>query len=110
MASSEVKGAAGLHWRAIVDEKSNLPWPSPAHNWAGRAAFSDCLDRVEKDAERIAYRGFSRNRICNRGNGHEALRLGEWEWPSGFRHYVIDHDVRPLREFEIFILERGKSR
>jgi hypothetical protein len=91
------------HWRASYDEESELPWPKPEHNWAGRAAFLDSLDRVEAVAERVAYRGLSLCRMCGCRNGHEALRMAEWEWPAGFRHYLAAHCVRPSTEFEAFI-------
>jgi len=96
------------YWRASYDEESELPWPTPEKNWAGRAAFLHSLDRVEVDAKRVAYRGFSICRVCRCSNGNEDLRLSEWVWPAGYRHYVVDHDVRPSTDFEAFIL--GMSR
>jgi hypothetical protein len=94
------------HWRWSIDESSELPWPEPQPKWRDRAAFLGCLDRVEAAATRIAYRGFSRCRLCGQRNGHEALRLARWEWPAGFRHYISDHDVRPSTEFRQFVATR----
>jgi hypothetical protein len=91
------------YWRRSYDEESELPWPIPEPGWVGRAGFLASLDQVEAVAERIAYRGFSLCRLCGRMNGHEGLRLAEWEWPAGFRHYVADHEIRPSRAFEAFI-------
>ena len=92
------------HWRTSHQEESDLPWPGSEPVWEGRAAFLVALDQVEVHAERIAYRGHSLCRLCGSTNGYEGLRLKEWEWPAGYRHYVVDHDVRPSREFETFIL------
>lgn len=64
------------------------------------------LDPAERLCERIAYRGHSSCRLCHAKNGFESLRLDGWEWPSGFRHYVEVHGVRPTRAFEAFILNR----
>jgi hypothetical protein len=104
----DVKPLYEGHWRASYDGESDLPWPQPELDWADWAAFLDALDSAEARAERIAYRGFSHCRICGCMNGSEAFRLAEWEWPAGFRHYVADHCVRPSREFEAFVVDRGR--
>jgi hypothetical protein len=72
-------------------------------DWADQAAFLDASDSTEAQAARIAYRDFSHCRICG-----EAFRLAKWEWPAGFRHDVVDHDARPSREFEPFVVDRGR--
>lgn len=43
-------------------------------------------------------------RICGRLNGCSEFTLGEWQWPSGLRHYVEQHNVKPSDEFIEFIL------
>jgi hypothetical protein len=91
-------------WRGTQNEAADLPWPIPAPLWSGRGALIEALDRAEFAAERIAYRGYSRCRICGRQNGHESLRLAEWEWPAGYRHYIAEHFVRPSPDFERFIM------
>lgn len=91
------------HWRATFEETSELPWPTQKSGWKERGAFLQKLAVVEASAYRIAYRGFSRCRICGRTNGHEALRLDCWEWPAGFRHYIQLHEVRPSSGFVEFI-------
>lgn len=91
------------HWRLSTDEPSELPWPAPVPSWFARGVFLVQLDGVELRAARIAYRGFSYCRLCGRENGHEALRLGCWQWPAGFRHYVADHLVRPTDAFVDFV-------
>jgi hypothetical protein len=95
------------HWRASYDDDSELPWPKPEQDWTGRATFLIALDRAESEAERIVYRGKSYCRLCGCVNGHLAFQLLEWEWPAGYRHYILDHDVRPSTDFESFILNHG---
>jgi len=92
------------YWRATIDERSDLPWPTPDTEWTGRAVFLRFLDGIEAHAERIAYRGMSICRVCGRLNGHEGLRLAGWEWPAGYKHYIADHGVRPSLAFERYIL------
>jgi hypothetical protein len=92
------------YWRAAIDERSDLPWPTAAPEWAGRAVFLRLLDGIEARAERIAYRGISICRVCGRDNGYEAFRLAGWEWPAGYRHYIGEHGVRPSLKFENYIL------
>jgi len=91
------------YWRRSYDEESELPWPMPEPNWDDRVRFLALLDQVEAVAERKAYRGYSRCRVCGRLNGYEGLRLAQWEWPAGFRHYIADHQIRPSPAFEAFI-------
>lgn len=91
------------HWRDAADEPRELPWPVATPSWFARGVFLVQLDRVEARAGRIEYRGLSRCRLCGRANGHEALRLGCWQWPAGFRHYVADHLVRPSDDFVDFV-------
>lgn len=91
-------------WRAYPDEESNLPWPIPGTLWSNRSVFVAALDTVEAKAQRTAYRGYAKCRLCGCRNGHELLRVREWEWPAGFRHYVDLHLVRPTAEFEEFII------
>ena len=91
------------YWRSSHDEASDLPWPEPDSSWQGRPAFLQALDKVEREAERIATRGISYCRLCGQTNGRDELQLAEWAWPAGFRHYVADHDIRPTQQFQQFV-------
>jgi hypothetical protein len=91
------------HWRMSPEEASPFPWPITTDGWLGRAAFLTQLHVLEAAAERVVYRGTSICRLCGCENGHEAFRLGGWEWPSGYRHYIADHQVRPSGQFENFV-------
>jgi hypothetical protein len=93
-------------WRTRIDEESELPWPAKVEHWPARAAFLASLSSIEAVAERIAYRGYSKCRVCGCQNGFESLLLGQWEWPAGFRHYVEEHQVRPSGEFVTLIMGR----
>jgi len=92
-------------WRSSLEADENLPWPQPEQKWHQRAAFLGMLDRAETDAQIVSYRGYSHCRICRCSNGSQSFRLDIWEWPSGFRHYVAEHEVCPSPEFEAFIRE-----
>jgi len=77
--------------------------------WLGRREFMDALTKVQnsKKVEIEAFRGHSKCRICGAKNGHEefVLKIGkiEWRWPSGFLHYVEEHNVRPGLAFQMLI-------
>jgi hypothetical protein len=92
-------------WRSSQQADENLPWPQPETKWPERAAFLKRLDRAEAEAQSISYRGYSPCRICGSRNGSQSFQLDVWEWPSGFRHYVAEHEVRPSPEFELFVRE-----
>jgi len=96
-------------WRSAQVEASELPWPTPDLKWTSSGAFVKRLDALEASAPRVTYRGFSNCRLCGQRNGHEAFRLDVWEWPSGLRHYVAEHHVRPSVDFEQFVSSQGAS-
>ena len=96
-------------WRRSEQEESVLPWPEPTTEWNRRPSFLLSLDQAESIAERVAYRGYSYCRLCGRGNGFETLCLNGWEWPSGLRHYIDMHNVRPSTRFEAFITSTANS-
>ena len=116
--ATELPSYAG-HWRRHEDlaaplrpfeppDDPALPWPVPDPSWPDRAAFLAQLDRVEATAYEVAYRGFSNCRLCGQRNGCAGLRLGSWEWPEGYRHYIADHGVRPEAEFAAFVAARAR--
>jgi hypothetical protein len=90
-----------------MSKRANCHGRHQQKNGLGRKLFLQSLDLVETEAERIAYRGYSLCRLCGCMNGFEGLRLVEWEWPTGYRHYVVNHDMQPSSDFEVFILSRG---
>lgn len=90
-------------WRSSSEADENLPWPVPDATWVQRDAFLDLLGRAEADAQGVAYRGFSSCRLCGCRNGSRSFQLDDWEWPEGFRHYIVDHQVRPSSEFQTFV-------
>ena len=95
-------------WRLLKDGAEDLPWPEPDTNWTDGPSFLDALDLVEATAERVAYRGISLCRLCACHNGSQSLRVIEWEWPAGFRHYVAAHHLRPTEKFEGFIRDYSR--
>lgn len=90
-------------WKSSSDSDENLPWPWPDPRWLQRTTFLRALDRIEVQARKISYRGFSHCRLCGCRNGSRSFQFDIWKWPEGFRHYVADHEVRPSSDFEIFI-------
>lgn len=74
-----------------------------AEPWVGQSEFLAKLNLVEEMAKRTAYRGLSLCRCCRAINGSVTYEHGGWEWPSGFRHYVDAHNVRPTDEFIEFV-------
>ena len=61
------------------------------------------LDVAEAQAQKNSYFGFSTCRLCRCMNGGDEFTLNNWMWPSGFRHYLTDHNVHPSADFVEFI-------
>jgi hypothetical protein len=80
-------------------------WPEP-HDEPQELEkeFLAALAEAEKIAEQVNYRGFSICRLCDKDNGSSEFVLHGWKWPSGFKHYVEVHHIRPSEEFLLFIL------
>lgn len=53
-----------------------------------------------------AYMGYSGCRMCGARNGTLELTDGEFVWPDGLRHYVVDHAVRLPARFVDHVRER----
>ncbi len=86
------------------EHEPNLPKVSEGEPWAGIEEFLHLLEITERSAKRITYRGWSYCRICNEANGSCEFYVDGWTWPSGYRHYIQDHNVRPSSAFQEFIL------
>lgn len=109
----------GYWYEGTPDEgKIYLPKPVPNEKpWKGQRAFLTALAKVEgnaTDGDREIttsrhFKGCSPCRCCdNERNGSgeficTALK-SEWVWPSGFRHYIEVHNVRPSVAFQEFII------
>lgn len=87
-----------------------LPMPVASETgWTGKTEFIKALVEAESGAQVVHYRGFSSCRLCDlRCNGTKEYTLtrdtGTWRWPEGYRHYVLEHNVRPSLAFQEFIL------
>lgn len=44
-------------------------------------------------------RGHSTCRVCGCRNGSAGVSDGTYTWPSGFRHYIEGHNVKPPQDF-----------
>jgi hypothetical protein len=83
---------------------SNQPEPRDMA-WDGRDAFLVALGVLENHAERACYRGWSNCRVCGCMNGSDTFHAKGWQWPSGFVHYVRDHNVKPSADFIAMVTE-----
>ena len=49
------------------------------------------------------YFGWSTCRICEKNNGGEEYYVGDYKWPSGYSHYVKEHNIEVPENFWDFI-------
>lgn len=81
-----------------------LPFPEgSAKSWKGKREFLAALKAKEEIASCSMYRGWSTCRLCSCRNGSSEYSLGSWVWPSGYAHYIKEHNVRPSLAFQKFI-------
>jgi hypothetical protein len=82
-------------------------WPTPAQfideDWNAdeREIVADYLLRGFVSR---TYMGYSQCRICGVDNGALELSDGDYVWPEGFAHYVLEHRIRPPAPFVDHVL------
>lgn len=93
------------YWKTS-DPHSELPWPVPCGTWTKKLKerFLKALAKKEKEAEALHCKGSSYCRLCGETNGSVTYSLDGWLWPSGYRHYIEDHNVRPSLAFEEWVI------
>lgn len=100
-------------WAPILDKGENrMPWDNEYYEWPKESSatvdpdFIEGIGIAEQKAACTSYFGPSTCRICKKLNGNKEYTLGDWTWPEGYRHYIVDHNVQPTLEFEAFIREQ----
>lgn len=96
-------------WSDHEDGNKNLPKAIAKEKaWKGKRKFLAALSKVEHRAQCTHFKGWSNCRCCEKKNGSNEFKLRRlgciWIWPSGFSHYVEEHNIRPSLAFQDFIL------
>lgn len=94
-------------WASSSDDlESNYPWPQerPLPISKDTQHFLNCLDRVESTASYLTYKGLSWCRICECDNGCQEYESGQFVWPSGYSHYIREHNVEVPKDFVDYIV------
>jgi len=82
-----------------------LPKPVPREKpWKGKKEFLKALQMIGELAKIKYYKGWSNCRICGCKNGSTECEFNGWVWPSGLKHYIEEHNVRPSLAFQEFVL------
>lgn len=79
-------------WRDEESSTENLPFPIKRKNKRD-IDFLALLKEVESKAKKLRWRGFSKCRLCGQINGSISYVYNGFEWPSGLRHYVEEHNI-----------------
>lgn len=91
-------------WCSETNDKLPKPVPYP-ESWEGKEDFIKELTELEANhAKEILFKGFSRCRLCSKINGTVTYTAQGWEWPQGYRHYIVDHNVRPSLAFQEMVM------
>lgn len=94
-------------WRS--DEEPDLPIPQPSEDvWFknNKVAIISSIKNIQRIIAPKAYKGSSTCRLCGKLNGSEEYFCADstnpkqiWTWPSGFLHYIEEHNVCPSEAF-----------
>lgn len=65
-----------------------------------RASFLGKLKNVELNHAQVTrFRGWKACEICRKANGSSEYTCGGYTWPSGYAHYIQDHNIHPTEGF-----------
>lgn len=95
------------HLLKINKEDFSYPWPvSESKKWKGKKKneFLRKLFQVEQKAKEWRYSGHSNCRFCSIRNGSGEFDYKNFLWPSGYSHYIEEHDVFPDLDFYNMIM------
>lgn len=93
------------YWYNSYGDAAKYPMPiAKSDEMQDKIAFLINLTKAQEEAERNSYRGWSNCRICGCMNGSAEYHTDKWLWPSGYQHYINDHNVRPSPEFFEYIM------
>lgn len=81
------------YWRQRENVDDGYPWPEE-----GRLPIETkkkVADYLNKGTVAASWRGWSTCRICGKMNGSQCLTDGEFVYPEGYSHYILDHNIMP---------------
>jgi hypothetical protein len=96
------------YWREFEDSKEDLPWPTE-----GRLPSETKQELGKYLMEGKLYeewKGSSRCRICGKANGSTCLINGDFIYPEGYSHYILEHNISPDLDLLAVVLERELSK
>lgn len=108
---------SGYSDEALKWTKDDIKYPSPSdfvdENWVKyypseyasvRQFLLGNVKSKNLEVRKVAYRGFSKCRVCGCPNGSEEYivawnKKGIYTIPSGYLHYLESHSVKPPQDF-----------
>lgn len=107
--NSEIEKKIGF-WKINFKPNENLmpwdqKWPMPIENSAtiDQSHYINKIKNLEKHAACNVYRGPSICRICGISNGCREYTSHHFCWPSGYLHYLEDHNVAIDPDFQLLL-------
>lgn len=83
------------YWRQSENDSDTLPWPIEGESRLPLETKQKITKYLDNGKLHAAYRGWSTCRICGTMNGSTCLTDGEFVYPEGYSHYILDHGVNP---------------
>ena len=102
-------------WKQHIDDGVNLmPWEQkwnqmPIENSAMKDQTDLILklEQIQKQYDmyphKTSYFGASKCRLCGVSNGGDEYCVDNFVWPSGYIHYLKDHNVVCDEKFKIYL-------
>lgn len=81
------------YWRKHEHEQSDLPWP--AEGRLPEETKRLVGEYLLRGRMLVLHKGYARCRLCGEINGNAEYTDGEFVWPVGYAHYIVDHNIMP---------------
>lgn len=63
------------------------------------------LEALQKSAKKLRhYMGYSKCTVCQCLNGTSEYYTDKWAWPTGYLHYLLEHNVQTTEEFYNYVM------
>lgn len=81
------------YWKKSIDSNESLPWPEEGNLSSDQK--NKVIQFLSEGKVKHSWRGMSQCRICGCFNGSTCLENGDFLYPSGYVHYIQDHNIQP---------------
>lgn len=100
------------YWRNPRHPEGTEQFPIAEESRKAFQGKQECIALLHVAEEKATERhtkGWINCRICGQKNGSSYFTLNGFEWPSGYMHYIKQHNIKPTAEFAGMLITLTKN-